>query len=409
MQIQQIKIKDLKLAEYNPRKISDADLEALKNSIREFGFVEPIVANKNNQIVGGHQRVKAAQALGIESVPVFYVDLPAEKEKILNLALNRIHGDWDEGKLAKIIDELKDLPELDLSGFNDGEITSLLDSISKNKEGDFDVDKAVEEIKEPQSRPGEVYELGRHRLMCGDSASEDDVKKLLNGVKMDLVFTDPPYNVSYKSRGQNRKTWADAYGDDDYSENDFEEFCYKAFKNFYQNLKRGGVYYISSGYSSLPAFWKALRRLNLKPSGVIVWDKLSPGMGWSDYWYQHEQIITGFNASEDDQDVYDYLIYGFDDKSKRYFKKQKRLSDIWRVAREARQSYVHPTQKPIKLIENALFNSSKRNDLVLDLFGGSGSTLIACEKNDRIAFLMERSPLFCDVIRKRYEEYTNKN
>jgi DNA modification methylase len=241
--------------------------------------------------------------------------------------------------------------------------------------------------------------------MCGDSTNAENVKKLLGDTVMDMIFTDPPYNVGYKSSGKNRDKWAEAYGDDDYNEEDFEEFCYKVFKNFKEHLKKGGVYYISSGYSSLSAFWRALRRLNLKPSGVIVWDKLNPGLGWSDYWYQHEQIIAGFNSGEEDDDFYNYIIYGFDDRSKRYFKKSKRLSDIWRVKREATISYVHPTQKPVKLIENALFNSSKRGDLILDLFGGSGSTLIACEKNERMAYLIERSPLFCDVIRARYDNF----
>lgn len=388
MNVQTIKIKDLYQADYNPRVMGEEELAKLVRSIREFGFLEPVVVNqysgRENVIVGGHQRVVAAQMAGIDEVPVVFVNLPPNKEKVLNLALNRIQGSWDDKKLAEILKELnKDSADIFLTGFDGTEIDDLLKDFNEKKEDDFDVDKEIAEIKEPESRLGEIYQLGPHRLICGDSTTSD-VEKLLNGESVDMVFTDPPYNVGYKSRGKNRSKWAEAYGDDDYNEKEFEQFCVSAFTNFAQYLKKGGAYYICSGWSSWSAFWRALLKINLKPRGCIIWDKGHGGMGWSDYWYQHELVVTGFNFDfkDEDDEIYEMVAYGFNDQVKHYFAKRggARTSDVWRIPRDSRQSYEHPTQKPTKLIENALYNSSKPGEKILDLFGGSGSTLIACEK-----------------------------
>lgn len=416
--MQTIKISSLKPARYNPRKISNEEMEKLARSIKEFGFVEPVVVNQHagrkNVIIGGHQRIEAAKRLGMKEVPVVYVNLNADKEKLLNLALNRISGSWDEEKLGKLLNGLEKTNDIDilLSGFDSSEIDDLLKNYKELKEEDFDLEDELEKITKPESKTGKIYQLGPHRLMCGDSVKSEDVKKLLQNRKIDLVFTDPPYNVAYKSSGKNRKKWAEAYGDDDYTDEEFEEFCFKAFSNFKKYLKTGGAYYICSGWASWSAFWKALLRLNLKPRGCIIWDKGHGGMGWSDYWYQHELIASGmkFDANIDKAEVYDMLVYGFDNKSKHYFAKRggARTTDVWRIPRDPNNKYEHPTQKPLRLIENAIYNSSKLGESVLDLFGGSGSTLIAAERTGRIAYLVERSPLFCDVIRKRWERYDNK-
>lgn len=411
-----IKIEKLRHSEYNPRIMPDEEMKKLEKSIAEFGLVEPIVVNiypgRENIIVGGHQRVLAARNLGYLEVPVFYVSLPPEKEKILNLALNRISGTWDEEKLGVLLNELNQgAIDVSLAGFDSAEIDNLLKNYNEEKEEDFNVLEELKKIKKPESKEGEIYELGRHKLLCGDSTKEENLKKLLGDNKVDLVFTDPPYNVGYKSSGKNREKWAEEYGDDDFSEEEFDGFCLKAFGNFKKYLKSGGAYYICSGWSSWAAFWQTLKKLNLKPKGCIIWDKGHGGMGWSDYWYQHELIAAGFNfePKEEGEEIFDMVVYGFDEKAKHYFAKKggARVTDVWRIPRDPNNKYEHPTQKPLKLIENALYNSSKIEDKVLDLFGGLGSTLIACERTNRTAFLIERSPLFCDVIRKRYAKFTS--
>jgi DNA modification methylase len=418
METEAIKISDLKSANYNPRVMDDNEMEKLVSSIVAFGFVEPVIANRHpgreNIIIGGHQRVAAAQKLGIAKVPVVYVDLDIEKEKLLNLALNRISGRWDEEKLADVLKSIENEAERALAGFDSAEIDDLLRGINDQQKEDFDVDKEIEQIVTPTSKPGEVYELGKHRLICGDSTNPDDVAKLIGAGVIDMVFTDPPYNVGYKSSGRKSDMWSKAYGDDDYTPEQFEEFSYKAFVNFRRYLKEGGVYYICSGWSSWAAFFRSLVKLNLKPRGCIIWDKGHGGLGWSDYWYQQEMIAAGFNIdfdNGDESEIHELIAYGFDDNSKHYFATKKggaRLSDVWRVSREPVQSYLHPTQKPVKLIENAIYNSTKQGDAILDLFAGSGSTLIAAEKTGRRAFLCEKSPLFCDVIIKRYDKFARE-
>lgn len=410
-----VRISQLKPAEYNPRVMPDAEMEKLKRSVSEFGFVEPVVANRfpgrEGVIVGGHQRVEAARLLGLEEVPVVWVELNPARERLLNLALNRISGSWDEGKLADVLAGLNgEVADLILSGFDDAEIDDLLRERREEGEKPFDVDKAVKEVgASPQSRPGEVYELGRHRLACGDSTDPAVTAALMGGAKADMAFTDPPYNVGYRSSGQNGDRWAKAYGDRDCANDaELEEFCAKAFGAMRAHLKPGGAFYVCSGWASWAAFWRALLSVGLRPRGCIVWDKGHGGMGWSDYWYQHELVAAGLNGHEEIPDEpgeeHGLIAYGFDGRAKRYFARRKRMTDVWRVAREPAQSYVHPTQKPVKLVENAIYNSTRAGGSVLDLFAGSGSTLAAAERTGRTAYLVERSPLFCDVIRKRYEQ-----
>lgn len=412
METKSVKISDLKPADYNPRIMPEGEMKKLMDCIVSFGFVDPVIVNRQpgreNIIIGGHQRVEAAKRLGFTEVPVVYVELPIEREKLLNLALNRISGQWDEEKLRDILKCFDQNVNVMLSGFDGVEIDDILKGINDKKEEDFNVTKELESIVTPESKPGEIYELGNHRLMCGDSTIPENVDKLMAGAAIDIVFTDPPYNIGYKSTGKKRDVWAEAYGDDDYNPEQFEEFCFKSFGNFKRYLKKGGVYYICSGWASWSAFWRALLRIDLRPRGCIIWDKGHGGLGWSDYWYQQEMMAAGFNEEGmAEGEIFETIAYGFNDKAKHYFAKKggSRLSDVWRIAREPSQNYQHPTQKPVKLIENAIYNSSKVGEVVLDLFGGSGSTLIAAEKTGRRALLMERSPLFCDVIRKRYGKF----
>lgn len=413
LEIKQVKISDLKFSEYNPRIMSETEMAKLVRSIQEFGFVDPVIVNshsgRENIIIGGHQRVEAAKILGFKEVPVVFVSLVPKKEKLLNLALNRIQGIWDEDKLRDLLKSLEQTDNIDLllSGFDSAEIDILLREMREERDEDFNVVQELENIKEIESKSGDVYELGPHRLMCGDSTKNEDVDKLMAGKIADMVFTDPPYNVGYESRGRKKKVWKEAYGEDNLPDKEFEEFAHQAFANFKRYLKSGGVYYVCSGWTSWATFWMALKRLGIRPRGCIIWDKGHGGMGWSDFWYQHELIAAGMNfeLKDENDEVYNMLAYGFNDKAKHYFASKKRISDVWRVPRDFSLSYEHPTQKPVRLVENAIYNSSKKDELVLDLFAGSGSTLIAAERTGRIAYLMEKSPLFCDVIRRRYEKF----
>ena len=253
MKVDNVPISSLSLAEYNPRKITDEEFNALKSSINMFGIVEPIVVNKDNQIIGGHMRVRACQALGWTEVPVVYVDLSPQQEKQLNLALNRIHGEWDMDKLAEMVYKLQNEGvDLTITGFTPAEISQLIDSVAGD-EDEFDTDKVLGEIKEPETKLGEIWQLGDHRLMCGDSTNPEMVDKLIANAKIDMVWTDPPYNVGYTSAAKKGKgkEWKKAYGDDTWKDDEaYENFLIGAFSNFKRHLKLGGVFYLCSGWSS---------------------------------------------------------------------------------------------------------------------------------------------------------------
>jgi DNA modification methylase len=381
MQVDQIATGLLKAADYNPRQMTEKQHKDLTESLKRFGLVEPLVVNKHkgreNVVVGGHQRLAVARELGLGAVPVVFVDLPLSKEKELNVRLNRNMGEWDFDKLANEFD----MPELLDFGFEEKELLGHFEP----EVDDFDADKVAGEIKEPESKRGEVYELGRHRLMCGDATSKEDVEKLMDGKKADMVFTDPPYGISYDvdftkrgtgspTPGRKRHTaFAKKYrpiiGDGDYSpEHILQHFGYC------QDIFIWGANY----------FWEHLP--NGKTSGLYVWHK---------------------NAK----------IKNTNDAFEVCWSKQKRAREIvditWMGAfgsdeGAAGHTRVHPTQKPIKLA-SWFFKFCKVEGYVVDLFAGSGSTLIACEQTNRTCYAMEIDPIYVDVIRKRYADYIVKS
>ncbi len=390
MNIQKIKIDKLIPATYNPRKNlkpNDAEYVKIKNSIEKFGFVSPLVINKDMTVIGGHQRLKVLKEMGIVEVECIIVDLDKTNEKALNIALNKIQGDWDEEKLEALLQELK-LEDFDtnLTGFDFDEVDEILKDVNGSKEDDFDVDSAYEEIEEPITKPGDVWILGKHRLMCGDSAQKEDVMRLMNNQDADMLLTDPPYNVDYVGKTSE----ALKIKNDNMSDNQFYEFLKKVFENMYSVTKEGASIYVFHADTEGLNFRKAFKDAGYKLAECLIWKKDCFVMGRQDYQWQHEPIL-----------------YGWKEGAAHHFINDRTQSTILEFDRP-RQSSLHPTMKPIDLVARLLKNSSKENDKILDLFGGSGSTIIAAEQLNRNCYTMELDPKYCDVIVKRWESLTNK-
>ena len=390
MKIQKIKIDKLIPATYNPRKNlkpNDAEYVKIENSIEKFGFVSPLVINKDMTVIGGHQRLKVLKEMGIVEVECIIVDLDKTNEKALNIALNKIQGDWDEEKLEALLQELK-LEDFDtnLTGFDFDEVDEILKDVNGSKEDDFDVDSAYEEIEEPITKPGDVWILGKHRLMCGDSAQKEDVMRLMNNQDADMLLTDPPYNVDYVGKTSE----ALKIKNDNMSDNQFYEFLKKVFENMYSVTKEGASIYVFHADTEGLNFRKAFKDAGYKLAECLIWKKDCFVMGRQDYQWQHEPIL-----------------YGWKEGAAHHFINDRTQSTILEFDRP-RQSSLHPTMKPIDLVARLLKNSSKENDKILDLFGGSGSTIIAAEQLNRNCYTMELDPKYCDVIVKRWESLTNK-
>lgn len=390
MNIQIIDINKLIPATYNPRKDlkpDDAEYIKIKNSIVKFGFVSPLVINKDMTVIGGHQRLKVLKDLGITEVECIVVDLDKTNEKALNIALNKIQGDWDEDKLEALLQELK-LEEFDmnLTGFDFDEVDEILNDINGTKEDNFDVDSAYEEIEEPITKPGDIWILGNHRLMCGDSTHKDDIMRLMNNQDADMLLTDPPYNVDYVGKTAE----ALKIKNDNMDDNQFYEFLRKVFENMYIVTKEGASIYVFHADTEGINFRKAFKDAGFKLAECLIWKKDCFVMGRQDYQWQHEPVL-----------------YGWKEGKAHYFINDRTQSTILEFDRP-KQSTLHPTMKPIDLIAKLIKNSSKENDIILDLFGGSGSTIIAAEQLNRCCYTMELDPKYCDVIVKRWKTLTNK-
>jgi len=358
----------------NSRTHDKDQVSQIVASIKEFGFTNPVLIDDEGLIIAGHGRVQAAQKLKLKTVPTICLDYLTEaQKKAYVIADNRLalNAGWDFDML-KI--ELQDLTEdsfdLSLLGFEDKEINDIL---SEPTEGLVDEDETPDLVENPITVEGDIWILGNHRLMCGDSTSIDAVDKLMAGVTADMLFTDPPYNVAFNGRSGK----FDVIKNDNLEETEFNNFI-DSFISIVKTLNLN-TYYICCNW----AFYGVLQ-LKLKPKSCIVWAKNVFGLG-KGYRHQHEFI----------------LFDGFIDAS------ITNESDLWNIAKDSK--YKHPTQKPVALPERAIINSSKPKNKVLDLFGGSGSTLLACEKLDRSAYLMELDPKYCDVIVQRWQEFTGQN
>lgn len=390
MNIQKLKIENLKPAEYNPRKDlkpEDEEYQKIKKSLTEFGYVAPIIVNSDMTVIGGHQRLKVLKELGYTEIECNIVDLDKNKEKALNIALNKIAGEWDNDKLEELLAELKEADiNMDITGFSFDEVDNILKDITGSKEDDFDLNEALEEIEEPISKPGDIWILGKHRLMCGDSTIKENVDKLVNNKQADLILTDPPYNVDYEGKTED----ALKIENDNMSETEFYNFLIDSFRNMFEKTKYGGSIYVFHADTEGLNFRNAFKSVGFKLAQCLVWVKNTFVMGRQDYQWRHEPIL-----------------YGWKEGSAHYFIDSRNQSTVLEFDKPTRNAE-HPTMKPIDLLVYLIKNSSKENDLILDLFGGSGSTLIAAEQTQRICYMMELDPKYCDVIIKRWENLTNQ-
>ena len=392
MKIEKIEINKLKPATYNPRQISTKQYKDLKSSVEKFGLVDPIITNKDFTIIGGHQRYKICKELKHKEIDCVVLDLSKEEERELNIRLNKNTGDFDMDILANEfdIDELVDW------GFKHIDLDINIDKITEgNTEDDH-----IPEVKESRVKLGDVWKLGKHRLMCGDSTKESDVNKLMNGEKADMVFTDPPYGIDFTGqllsnttkdgkkihnhKGANTKY--KKIKNDELQETDLLDFCDRFIKQLI-NCKPT-AWYICFSQTEIDILLSSMRLNNLSWKNVIVWLKNQANLSPNDYKHRYEPIVYGQSGSS---------FYG-----ERY-----KQEDVWEFQRTLKND-LHPTMKPIPLIENAIKNSSKKNEIVLDIFLGSGSTLIACEKTNRICYGMELDTKYCDVIIERWQQLTGQ-
>lgn len=388
----------------NAKKHPKRQVEQIAASITEFGFNQPIVLDKNNIIVVGHGRFEAAKHLNLPEVPVLYVELSEEKAKAYRLADNKLNeSPWI---MDAVLDELREIPRdlVELTGFS---LDLLVDPDDKD-------DVLPTEATRSKAKKGDLFFLGEHLLLCGDATLLEDVDLLLANKKVDMVFTDPPYNVNYSGRGKNT---SEGIENDNMSPEEFDLFLGKVFANYRRAVRGGAAFYVFHSSSSQRAFELAMQKNDIIVKNQIVWNKPTASMGWGDYRWKHEPFFYAGMKEEKTEfygDRTHSTIWDFQDDEKaliEWAKRQKKLekaglTTIWTMKRDNVQEYKHPTQKPVELICHAIGNSSKAGEIVLDFFGGSGSTMIACEKMNRVNLSMELDPKYCDLIVQRYVDYT---
>jgi DNA modification methylase len=417
MKIRKIPVSMINPAPYHPKvdlQPGDPEYEKLKRSIEDFGYVEPLVWNeRTGNLVGGHQRYKIlVNEQGATEVEVSVVDLDETREKALNLALNKIRGDWDEGKLAQVLAELQE-SELDvtLTGFDQEEVTELLSEYQNIEveepvqDDGFDVEKALDEIKEPVTRYGDIWRLGRHVLMCGDSTNKQDVQRLMDGQQAALVVTDPPYNVAFESdSAELAADGRESILNDDMPLEQFVAFLDAVFANYSAIMDPKAAIYVFHPSLYQREFENAMNKAGIVVRTQCIWVKNAASFGFAQYKFKHEPVFYAHLKGKAP------AWYG-DRKQTTVWRaglpgEQREPETVWEVSRGDVSKYVHPTQKPLDLLAIPIGNSSQKGDVVVDLFGGSGSTLMTCEQMGRICRTMELDPKFCDVIKRRFYEAT---
>ena len=370
----------------NARTHSPKQLAKLRSSLREFGFINPVIIDRDFNVIAGHGRIVAAKEEGITEVPCVFVDYLTEaQKKAYILADNRMALDagWDEELLRIEIESLQGTDfDVSLTGFGEDEIADLFagDGEKDVKDDDFDLSAALE--KAAFVERGDIWTVGRHRLMCGDATSAEDVSALMDGKKANLIVTDPPYNVAFKS-GSGLSIQNDSMGN-----GEFYTFLYNSFQNMAEHLEKGGAAYVFHADTEGLNFRKAFVDAGFHLAGVCIWVKNSLVLGRSDYQWQHEPVL-----------------YGFLKNGKHPWYSDRKQTTIWNYDKPKRNKN-HPTSKPLDLLGYPICNSSQENAIVLDTFGGSGSTLMACEQTNRICFMCELDEKYASVILRRYVEDT---
>ena len=366
----------------NARTHSPEQINKLRASLREFGFINPVIVDDKFNIVAGHGRVMAAQAEGIKEVPCVYVDYLTEaQKKAYILADNRMAMDagWDEEMLRVELEALQDMAfDLSMTGFDEKELSDLFKTDEHVEDDDFDLDAALE--KAAFVKKGDIWTVGRHRLMCGDATSAEDVAKLMDGKKANIIVTDPPYGVSFKSSD------GLSIQNDSLKGDEFYQFLLQAFKNMADNLTKGGAAYVFHADTEGLNFRKAFIDAGFHLAGCCIWVKNSLVLGRSDYQWQHEPVL-----------------YGFLQNGNHPWYSDRKQTTIWNFDKPKRNKN-HPTSKPLDLLGYPIQNSSQANGIVIDTFGGSGSTMMACEQTNRICYMMELDEKYASVILRRYVE-----
>jgi len=384
MVIQTLPVDKLVPADYNPRKDlkpGDPEYEKLKRSLSEFGYVEPVIWNQTTgHVVGGHQRLKVLIDTGVTEVECVVVEMNEEKEKALNIALNKISGEWNKEKLSLLISDLQ-LADFDVSltGFDAPELDALFKDAQRKgvQDDDFDIDAA---LKEPAiTKPGDLWLLGKHRLVSGDSTKRDVFDLLMDGGQANLVVTDPPYNVNYEGSAGKIKN-------DNMTDGAFYDFLFASFQNMEACMANDASIYVFHADTEGLNFRRAFSEAGFYLSGTCIWKKQSLVLGRSPYQWRHEPVLFGWKK-----------------KGKHEWYADRKQTTIWEFDKP-KQNADHPTMKPVELLAYPILNSSMANCVVLDPFGGSGSTLIACEQSDRVCRMIELDEKYCDVIVKRYIE-----
>ena len=442
MEIRRMHLADLFPADYNPRKAmkrGDAEYEKLRLSLETFGLVEPLIWNEDTgRLVGGHQRLTVLRDMGISEVDVSIVHLDEPQEKALNVAMNKISGAWDNDALAALLRSL-DTDMALLTGFSELDMEALL-GVKKSK----DKGTAAAEDLPIISRRGDIWMLGQHRLMCGDSTVQADMDRLIDGQPARLVITDPPYNVAYEAKVADQQTQSvnratSRIENDSMEDTAFRAFLLDAYAQMYSHMAPGAAIYVFHADTEGLNFRSSFKEAGFKLSGCLVWAKSSIVLGRSDYQWRHEPILYGWRPDGShkwyggrkkttlQQDIggvtfrqegsgstvltfsdglrivavrvkeYEILDNGVDAASSIIYFEKPSANDL------------HPTMKPVELVAKLLRNSSKRGDLVLDSFNGSGSTLIACEENGRRCCAMELEPFYCDQTVRRYMDLTGRD
>ena len=397
MEIKRIPIEKVENWDKNPKTGKTQNFERLKQQILILGIYKPLICfeEKGKFItLGGNSRLMALRELAHPEVDISIIHPKDEAEKLMYaMSDNDRVTDWDEQALAERLYETKDKFPFDIFRIDIGNTISVENLLTQygpriDMVGEDEVPKseatAITEF-------GDIFELGPHRLLCGDSTQPDSYKALLEGAKADMIFTDPPWNVAYEG------TKFKQIMNDDMDEESYVNFTVEFMKRLQENTKPGGVFYICGAYANFPILRYAIKAAGLIFTCAIIWVKNQTAFGWEDYKKKQEMVLKAKNSKKKAQPI----LYGWN-KGRHYFAKDKIDADVWEMPRRASTTMLHPTQKPLGLVQKAIKNSSRPNEIILDIFGGSGSTLVGSEREGRIARIMELDPIFCDTIIRRY-------
>lgn len=391
MEFIKLSIDSLIPASYNPRKKlkpGDSEFEKIKNSITQFGYVEPVIVNRDMTVIGGHQRISVLKALGYTEIDCIIIDIDKTREKALNVALNKVTGLWDKELLADLIKDLQSLDyDVSFTGFDPPEIDQLFNEVHSKEiqEDDFDVEKELE--KPAITRKGDLWLLGKHRLLCGDSTKLPDIERLMDGKKANLCVTDPPFGVNFTAGKENERLILN----DNLKGRELYEFLLAAFQNMFAVLDDGGAIYIFHADTEGIHFRNAFHDAGFKLSSVCQWVKQSLVLGRGDYHWQNEPILYGWKPTA----------------PHRWYADRKQTT-IWNFDRPAK-SKNHPTTKPVPLIAYPIKNSSLSNCIVVEPFSGSGSTIMACEQTNRVCYACELDEKYVDVGVARFIEHAGSD